>query len=97
MNSDVFSQVSKLGFNVSREWLEACVDFCREQDPSVSVQNLVKAVCDQWMETDITNEGIQATPQIKTDLLPGSAKGPILQGKFCVQVKKISNCWIFNV
>jgi hypothetical protein len=85
--SQVFSRFSTLGFNVSKEWLNACIEYCLSQDPALSPQALTNAAIEQWMNADITVEGTQASAQIKLNLSPEVAKGPILQGKFFVQVR----------
>ena len=86
MSSETFSHLSKLGFNVSKQWLDACYEYCREQNPGFSSQALINAVIEQWKNADITVEGVQAWPRIKINVSPDVAKGPPLQGKFLVQV-----------
>ena len=86
MSSEAFAHLSKLGFNVSRQWLDECYNFCREANPSSTREALIKAVIEQWKNADITEEGVQASPQIKINVSPNVAKGPPLQGKFRVQV-----------
>jgi len=41
------------------------------------------------MNTDITVEGTQSTPQIPTTINKDVVKGPKLEGKFCLQVLNV--------
>ena len=54
--------------------------------PALKGPALVNAIVEQWMNTDITVEGTQASPQITTTLNKDVVKGPKLEGKFCLQV-----------
>ena len=87
MSSAVACQISRLGFNVSKEWVDACVEFCQSQTQSLTGQALVNVVIGQWMDADITVEGTQSGPQIRETISPEVVKGPTLQGKFCLQVE----------
>ena len=86
MSSALISQISKLGFNVSQEWLDACIEFCQSQIPAPTAQALLNAVIEQWMNADISVEGTQAGPQIQRTFSQDVPKGPPLEGKFCLQV-----------
>ena len=86
MSSALISQISKLGFNVSQEWLDACIEFCQSQIPAPTAQALLNAVIEQWMNADISVEDTQAGPQIQRTFSQDVPKGPPLEGKFCLQV-----------
>ena len=83
-------KLKEMGFNVSSEWVQACVEFCQSQIPNVSVDRLIKDVSEQWVNADITVEGTQAGPQIQK-LSKDVVKGPVLQGRFVLQVGKFIN------
>ena len=74
MTSVVASQISRLGFNVSKEWVDACVEFCQSQSQNLSGQALVNVVIGQWMDADITVEGTQSGPQIRENISPEVVK-----------------------
>ena len=96
MTSVVASQISRLGFNVSKEWVDACVEFCQSQSQNLSGQALVNVVIGQWMDADISVVGTQSGPQIRENISPEVVKGPTLQGKFCLQVQLEKNTCISN-
>lgn len=91
MSSEAFAHLTKLGFNVSREWSDACYDYCRGENPGLSNQAIIQAVIEQWKNADITVEGVQASPQIKINDSANVVKGPPLLGKFLVQVSSSSD------
>ncbi|XP_040568645.1 recQ-mediated genome instability protein 1 [Lepeophtheirus salmonis] len=66
--------------NVSKEWLEACISWCLEQNVS-SVKNISYS---QWLETDISVDGTQEKP-----LFPSqeTLSSKLLPKKYTVQVQ----------
>ena len=86
MTTAVATEISKLGLTVSKEWLDACLDFCQDQAHNLTGPALIKAVVEQWVDSDICVDGTQSGPQIRPTISPEVVKGPTLQGKFCLQV-----------
>lgn len=54
-------------FHVTKEWLDACIQWCKEAAPSLSGASLQAAVKEQWLLTDIRGDGIQAKRQINSE------------------------------
>mmetsp|Transcript_28902 Transcript_28902/g.44708 ORF Transcript_28902/g.44708 Transcript_28902/m.44708 type:complete len:197 (-) Transcript_28902:1677-2267(-) len=73
---------------VSPEWVEACVDFIKESDPS-SVRNedvLLKKVYDQLLFSDLSEIGLPCLPPNVSQLHAEFLKGP-----FFLQIDEILN------
>ena len=54
---------SRYGF--SSEWLEACIDWCRQSNLARTDRDLWRNVQHQWLTTDIRDDGVQNRQQIK--------------------------------
>lgn len=86
-SSYVVTQLNRLGFTASSEWIEACINWCRESDPAVTGQGLVNSVTQQWLLTDLRNDGVQSRPQIKPEWTQKDViKGQLVTGRLCLQV-----------
>ena len=88
----VIDQFTRENFNASSEWIKACVEWCRTEDPSCArtPQSLMLAVRSQWFDTDIRGEGIQSCPQLRAaDLHYDKIKAPTpLKGTFNLQIMR---------
>lgn len=59
MEPQVLRYFSQQHLNVSSEWVKACVQFIQSQTNPNSAQAMIQACRDQWLATDIRENGVQ--------------------------------------
>ena len=88
----VTNQFKREGFGASAQWIKACIDWIKEEDPSSvrTSETLLRAVRNQYFDTDLRESGIQSGPQLRiSDLHPDKSKAPNpIKGTFCLQLQR---------
>jgi hypothetical protein len=64
MTNSATASFFRFGYQASKDWFDACHDWCRESDRNLIGQGLVDAIREQWLVTDIRGDGVQAQAQI---------------------------------
>jgi len=82
------AKLSQTGLHCTLEWVEAFMDWCREEQPGLDVTGLLFKMQEQWTITDITTDGVME----RFVLPPGisDAQNPaktVLQGQYPLQVQ----------
>lgn len=57
----VINSFKNLGFLTSEEWLNACIDWCKESQPNQTNSQLLNSLKEQYLICDIRQDGIQST------------------------------------
>ena len=90
--SFVIDQFTRERFTASSEWIKACVEWCKTEDPNSArtSRSLMLAVQSQWFDTDLRGDGIQSGPQLRAaDLHYDKLKTPTpLNGTFNLQLMR---------
>ena len=88
--SFVIDQFAQERLTASSEWIKACLEWCKTEDPcpTRTPESLALAVRSQWLDTDLRGEGIQSGPQLRAaDLHADKLKAPTpLKGTFNLQL-----------
>jgi len=83
----VQARLAQHGILVTLQWVEACVEWLQQEQPSLSREQVVVAVEEQYMSTDILQEGVMERPilppnleNIRLTTLPGDLVLMVEQG-----------------
>ena len=57
----VTNSFKNLGFLTSEEWLNACIEWCKESQPNQTNSQLLNSLKEQYLICDIRQDGIQST------------------------------------
>ena len=60
MASFVAKHFQTIGIQASKEWLDACIDWCQGNLPNQNNQELLNAVKEQYLQTDIRQPDVQS-------------------------------------
>ena len=71
-------------YGFSEEWLTACKEWCEDSNLAQSERDLWKNINEQWLSTDIRNNGVQEKHQIKPSWL--QARKIVIKDTFCLMV-----------
>jgi hypothetical protein len=90
----VHRHFQRLNLNATAEWIDACTEWCRAEDPVVASDGarLAKACYDQWLSTDIRCDGVQRSdgggrfPAAAADVTSSLLKVAVPAGFYTVQV-----------
>ena len=52
------AKLSQTGLHCTLEWVEAFMDWCREEQPGLDMTGLLFKMQEQWTITDITTDGV---------------------------------------
>ena len=56
----VSNSFQKLGYLTSEEWLDACIEWCKESQPNQTNSQLLNSMKEQYLLCDIRQDGIQS-------------------------------------
>jgi len=83
----VQTRLAQHGIHVTLEWVVACVEWLQEEQPSLSREQVVAAVEEQYLSTDILQPGVMDRPVLPSNLetirlttLPGNLVLMVEQG-----------------
>ncbi len=85
-SSVVAKNFANLGFNTSTEWFGACLEWCKQNDPAISGDKIVKAIREQWLITDIRDDGVQAKQQLKAEWTRETTKKVVIKDSLVLQI-----------
>ena len=56
----VTKSFENLGYLTSEEWLNACIEWCKESQPNQTNSQILNSLKEQYLLCDIRQDGIQA-------------------------------------
>ena len=68
------AKLSQTGLHCTLEWVEAFMDWCREEQPGLDMTGLLFKMQEQWTITDITTDGV-----MERFVLPPGISGNLLE------------------